>query len=306
MIVLSSDYCTKKASFAPWIKNNFGKKGEKWLSDLPEIIDILSARYKLFDIKPIDNSVYNFTALGEQYDGEPVFLKIGFHLSEIKREVAAIKALKNDNMINLIASDQEYNAILLPNLFPADNLHSLNNENRQNYIAADLISKMPCEVISDFSFPLLTDWFDTIKNFLNKPDHRIPVKYLKNTVSLFSELEKDKISDKLLHGDLHHYNILKSESKWLVIDPKGVIGNPIYETAAFMYNPSPHFLKYKNLKTVINNRFNTFSEISGYHYRNIAAMAYCQSVLSACWCVMDQQNCYKNALTAADLFYDFI
>lgn len=46
----------------------------------------------------------------------------------------------------------------------------------------------------------------------------------------------------LLHGDLHHMNILRDDARgWLAIDPKGVIGELAYETASLLHNPVPHF-----------------------------------------------------------------
>ena len=39
----------------------------------------------------------------------------------------------------------------------------------------------------------------------------------------------------LLHGDLHHENILKNENGgYTVIDPKGVIGDPVFDLSRFI------------------------------------------------------------------------
>lgn len=43
----------------------------------------------------------------------------------------------------------------------------------------------------------------------------------------------------LLHGDLHHYNVLSDVRRgWLAIDPKGVIGEVEYEAGAIFRNPN--------------------------------------------------------------------
>lgn len=42
---------------------------------------------------------------------------------------------------------------------------------------------------------------------------------------------------RVLHGDLHHDNILRGERGWLVIDPKGILGDPGFDAANFFYNP---------------------------------------------------------------------
>lgn len=47
----------------------------------------------------------------------------------------------------------------------------------------------------------------------------------------------------LLHGDLHHYNILSSaRNSWLAIDPKGGIGEREYEICALMRNPGSNLI----------------------------------------------------------------
>jgi streptomycin 6-kinase len=40
-----------------------------------------------------------------------------------------------------------------------------------------------------------------------------------------------------LHGDLHHDNVIQGPRGWLVIDPKGVLGDPAFEAANVFYNP---------------------------------------------------------------------
>lgn len=42
---------------------------------------------------------------------------------------------------------------------------------------------------------------------------------------------------RVLHGDLHHDNILLGERGWLVIDPKGILGDPGFDAANLFYNP---------------------------------------------------------------------
>jgi streptomycin 6-kinase len=50
-------------------------------------------------------------------------------------------------------------------------------------------------------------------------------------------LELDDTTRFLLHGDLHHWNILKNSSGgWKVIDPQGVIGPAFFECGRFIEN----------------------------------------------------------------------
>lgn len=51
---------------------------------------------------------------------------------------------------------------------------------------------------------------------------------------------RDAKTETVLHRDIHHENILDSERGWLAIDPKGVIGPPVYEYANSFLNPVPN------------------------------------------------------------------
>lgn len=42
---------------------------------------------------------------------------------------------------------------------------------------------------------------------------------------------------RLLHGDLHHFNILRDSQSWTVIDPQGVNAPPVMECGPFLRNP---------------------------------------------------------------------
>lgn len=42
---------------------------------------------------------------------------------------------------------------------------------------------------------------------------------------------------RLLHGDIHHFNILQSARGWLAIDPKGILGPAVYDYANALCNP---------------------------------------------------------------------
>jgi streptomycin 6-kinase len=53
-----------------------------------------------------------------------------------------------------------------------------------------------------------------------------------------SELLASVPEVRVLHGDLHHENIVSAQrAAWLAIDPKGIVGDLGYETGALMNNP---------------------------------------------------------------------
>ncbi len=57
---------------------------------------------------------------------------------------------------------------------------------------------------------------------------------------LAAELCGDRGGWRMLHGDIHHFNVLASARGWLAIDPKGLWGPRVYDYANTLCNPFPH------------------------------------------------------------------
>lgn len=91
-----------------------------------------------------------------------------------------------------------------------------------------------------------------------------------------------------LHGDLHHFNIVHSDSRgeWLAIDPKGLIGDKAYDLAALFINPMgrPDILMTPNRAEGLAD---IFSDVLGYDRARIFAFGAVQATLSASWSLAD-------------------
>lgn len=109
-----------------------------------------------------------------------------------------------------------------------------------------------------------------------------------------------------LHGDLHHDNILSSDRGWLAIDPKGLIGDPAYETANVFLNPA-RGLDIAADPRRINTRADILADRLGYPRKRILGWAAAHAALSACWdleagnAITAQLACLPNLLSAYDL-----
>lgn len=87
---------------------------------------------------------------------------------------------------------------------------------------------------------------------------------------------------RVLHGDFHHDNILHGPRGWLVIDPKGVYGDPAFEAANVFYNP----LDRDDLcvdPARIARLAETFSGVLGQSSRRLLDYAMAYGCLSAAW-----------------------
>lgn len=85
-----------------------------------------------------------------------------------------------------------------------------------------------------------------------------------------------------LHGDLHHDNIMSSDRGWLAIDPKGVIGDPLYEVANIFRNPVGAPALVADSRRIMA-LCDAFEGRLGFNRKRMLGYAAAQSALSACW-----------------------
>jgi streptomycin 6-kinase len=84
-----------------------------------------------------------------------------------------------------------------------------------------------------------------------------------------------------MHGDLHHDNILCDGNKWKIIDPAGIVGDPVYEIASFIINPIDKIWKCENAAVIIQNRIQKISSLLNIDPQRIAQWTFVKFVL--CW-----------------------
>lgn len=81
--------------------------------------------------------------------------------------------------------------------------------------------------------PILDHWF---RDLLNSTDERQEVVLGRQLLEQLLATERDKV---ILHGDIHHRNVLQdSGGRWLAIDPKGIFGERSYDYLNIFRNPN--------------------------------------------------------------------
>jgi streptomycin 6-kinase len=106
----------------------------------------------------------------------------------------------------------------------------------------------------------------------------------------FAELCDSMAEPVVLHGDLHHENLLDAGGRWVAIDPKGVIGEPAYETGALLRNPRPDLLAADDPVGVLRRRSALLTEALDLDLWRVREWAYVQAELSAAWHVEDGED----------------
>jgi streptomycin 6-kinase len=100
---------------------------------------------------------------------------------------------------------------------------------------------------------------------------------------LFNEVTAQEPDNMLLHGDLHHENMLYSEKgEWVVIDPKGVTGISSLEIGRYILNAMA-FTDDAHKPQALAEMVAAFAAACRQPRRTIAICALVDCVLSRTW-----------------------
>ena len=115
------------------------------------------------------------------------------------------------------------------------------------------------------------------------------------------EIQQSTTENELLHGDLHHENILFSNERgWLAIDPKGVAGNPNLRRR-FIHDQSS-ILQSLTRKQLLKLRVDLISETLQLNRELLLKAAIAMSTLYACWSVEDKDPDWNQTYQCAKWF----
>jgi len=200
----------------------------------------------------------------------------------------ALRHFAGRGAIRVLREDR--GAVLLERAVPGSQLSALVAEGRDDEataIIADVIAKLHHGKVPT-GWPTLENWAEGFERQRARGLHRrLPARLLDRGEWIFRDLTRSQGKLFLLHGDLHHDNILHDEKRgWLVIDPKGVIGESAYETAASIRNPMD-FYPFQADPVVMARRVAIFAERLTLDRARILGWFVGQSVLSVCWLIED-------------------
>jgi streptomycin 6-kinase len=126
-----------------------------------------------------------------------------------------------------------------------------------------------------------------------------PKTMVERAEGLYSELLDSTTERCLLHGDLHHANLLSATREpWLAIDPQGVVGDPAYEAAPFLRN---NLSGRTDPAGAVARRARILAETLAVNPGRLLDWARAESVLSAWWHYEDNDPAWRQAIPLAEV-----
>lgn len=278
-------------SFQETILNTWSDKGFEWLQILPSIISACTQKWDLSEFTISEHLSYNLVLFAHQkINAKKVALKLCFPESDFQQEIKVLNFYNGRGAVKLLDFDLEKGALLLEAIYPGTSLKTLFpiKDDEAVSIAVKVMKELhsvPLQKSAVSTFPTIELWLQT----LNQEHDAIPKHLLEKARTLSTHLVSTQETSVLLHGDLHHDNILlDAENSWVSIDPKGVIGELAYEIGAFMRNPLPELYTQSNFEQITYQRLEKFSSLLKVPKQRLIQWNFVQAILAACWAVEDK------------------
>lgn len=255
-----------------------------------------------------------------------VIVKINNNVDELCHEAAMLKALNGNGCCRLYAFEEEQGILVEGQLCPGTVLREeLDVQKRVENFAA-VFEKLhestangaaECALSRSgkkgfimgesgkLEFEAYLDWLANAKRFCEESivNSSVEVRELLKETGLTEKMQYayeigaelfTKYPERiLLHGDLHHDNILtNAEGGYSAIDPKGVIGPRIFDVPRFVLNEIGYVeeLCAEEIKGHLEMVIRLMSERLGYPVQDIRKLLFMETILASVWSVEDGEE----------------
>ena len=299
------------------IPNNFaqqtiqmhGASGRAWIEALPDTLEQYAQRWSLTLLPPFELS-YNFVVPAIRTDGREVVLKLGFPNRELLSEMYALQHFNGRGIVQILEADFENQVFLLERIRPGIELVTIKDEDEVARITTQVMQQLWQPISGDHPLLTVESWtagLAQLRPHFNATTGPFPEHLVDAAEQIFAEYVPSQGERVLLHGDLHHWNMLSATRQpWLALDPKGVIGEREYEVGALLRNPDLENFSDAELKRTQTRRLDIFEEMLGFDRQRMLGWGMAQAVLSAWWTVEDHGEVGHQAMRCAQVLYELM
>ncbi|MDP4087774.1 MAG: aminoglycoside phosphotransferase family protein [Bacillota bacterium] len=276
-------------NFRDTILRCFKADGEAWLKKLPDLLETLIRRWELTDCRVEKNLSIHYICYAHSQRYGDVVLKTGVPHLELYSGMDALIYYNGRYSCRVYEADREHGAMLMERVSPGTRLRDEADFQKRIKVGTELAEKLPLVIHEPHNFPLFQAQMEKAFNRARRegcaPDAFISM--LSLAEKLYEEIKSLDRQKVLLHGDMHHENILKDAAgNWKVIDPQGRIGEHCLEAGRFLLNEWGWFDGIGDLK-LTTKCLDAFADALGESRRTIASACFLDYALSSCWSLED-------------------
>lgn len=189
--------------------------------------------HKMELVQSISHNNLIFYAVSEKY--EDVIFKILLN-NGFDKEISALKLFQGSKFVSLYEYSLTDKVYLMEKITPGVTLFEETTRDERIKIFSNTFKGLHPNAPVNRAFPSYFDWFKSGEiGTRTRRDCDIFRPYLEKAEKTILHINENYPHRFLLHGDLHHENILKNDAgEYKVIDPKGVVGDPVFDLSRFI------------------------------------------------------------------------
>ncbi|TXK85020.1 aminoglycoside phosphotransferase family protein [Paenibacillus sp. N3.4] len=289
--------------FVHTLKEIHKEKAESWLDTFDQFLVECEKRWDM-EIMPHFDLSYHFVAPARLKDGTEIVVKLAVPNKEFNAEVEALTLFNGKGMVKIIDVDLAKGILILERLLPGETLASLDSDEEATLIAAQVMKNLWIPAPFSSGIPTALQREKNLEDIVKLCEDSLgPItkEILQEALGIFQEMNKMPATPYLLHGDLHHYNILSADRErepWLAIDPKGLIGDKEYDVIQFLLNKLPN----ENAAHVIEKRIDILVEELNLDKKKVLLWGFSHAVLATCWTIGEDGHYNEAFFKTIDVF----
>jgi streptomycin 6-kinase len=225
--------------------------------------------------------------------GEPAVLKVGVPGRELTCQVEALRLWNGSGACRLLEADAQRGLLLMERVLPGEPLKTLADDEQVVRVALEVMRRLWKPAPERHTFPHLAEWIGDLQKLrarFGTGCGPFPAAQVERAERQFAELMRRPDPDMLIHGDMNWGNILRgTREPWLAIDPKGVVGDPLYDVATFLNDP-PEGLSRAELRRLLARRVDQIAEGLGADRRRVRDWAQAHCILAGYWTYEDHNG----------------
>ncbi|KZE37527.1 hypothetical protein AV656_13290 [Bhargavaea cecembensis] len=230
---------------------------------------------------PVPNLSYNYVLFVACADGTEAVLKVSVPSEKSRSEILAVSAYGGDGCAQLLRTVPDDGVQLIERLSPGVMLPNIKDEREA--------TEQFCKVWTRIRRPIPGAGIRTVREMgetaianyraMHPAGGPVPERHVMLARDCFRWLAEHGTTE-LLHGDLHHQNILLDEERgWMAIDPHGYAGDPACDLAPYLYNE----LEGKPLEETLALRTSVMLAQLPVGRERLFRACIAMTVMSACW-----------------------
>jgi len=226
------------------IINRHGLSGEKWLNSIDAIVDKYTSQFQLEDVQLTPNLSMNIVLFAKSPQYGNVVMKLGAPNKTSITEIEVMKYYSSTTYVpKCYYSCINNRVMILERISPGYTLlDSLQDIEERVKIFSDISNHLLVASNGKEDFPICEELFREKVEYAyeHKQTYSDILWMIDIANNIYTKIKKRNLPKYILHGDLHHKNILKAKNGWKAIDPHGIIGERVIEASQFIRTELEH------------------------------------------------------------------